>query len=125
MEEASIREAQVWRTADQTCGPAALDLRGLAVDTAWFEAAADLYTNYQYRDFALTKSRRKPSPVNSSAMTSRASYPSTRGLSSLRTYGGSLPRVNRKRSYMYINKYEAVDGDEHYPRQQALNEKER
>jgi len=98
------------------------DLRDVAFDSAWFEAAPDRDAYYMYRDLALT-------PTDAEAITRhQLRYditiipPFTMGLEFVKTYGHYHPRVNPKLRYTYPEIYEVLDGDAHYLLQRAHNE---
>ena len=97
------------------------DLRDVAFDTAWFEAAPDCDAYYMYRDLAFT-------PADADAITRhQLRYdvtiipPLQMGLEFVKTYGHYHPRVNPKLRYTYPEVYEVLDGDAHYLLQRAHN----
>ncbi len=99
-----------------------LDLREVAFDTAWFEAAADRDAYYMYRDLALTAADKEAITRHQLRYDITIIPPFNMGLEFVKTYGHYHPRVNPKLRYTYPEIYEVLDGDAHYLLQRAQNE---
>jgi glucose-6-phosphate isomerase len=98
------------------------DLRDVAFDSAWFEAAADRDAYYMYRDLALTSADKETITRHQLRYDITIIPPFTMGLEFVKTYGHYHPRVNPKLRYTYPELYEVLDGDAHYLLQRAQND---
>jgi glucose-6-phosphate isomerase len=98
------------------------DLRDVAFDTAWFEAAADRDAYYMYRDLSLTPADAATIRRHQLRYDITIIPPFNMGLESIKTYGHYHTRVNPKLRYTYPELYEVLEGDAHYLLQRAQSE---
>lgn len=98
------------------------DLRDVAFDTAWFEAAPDRDAYYMYRDLALSLTDAEAITRHQLRYDITIIPPFNMGLECVKTYGHYHPRVNPKLRYAYPEIYEVLDGDAHYLLQRAQND---
>ena len=98
------------------------DLRDVAFDTAWFEAAGDRDAYYMYRDLALTLADAETIMQHQLRYDITIIPPFNMGLEFVKTYGHYHPRTNVKLRYTYPEIYEVLEGDAHYLLQRARNE---
>ena len=98
------------------------DLRDVAFDTAWFEAAPDRDAYYMYRDLARTFSDADIITRHKLRYDITIIPPFNMGLESIKTYGHYHPRVNPELSYTYPELYEVLEGEAHYLLQRTQNE---
>jgi glucose-6-phosphate isomerase, archaeal len=98
------------------------DLRDVAFDTAWFEAASDRDAYYMYRDLSLTPADAETIIRHQLRYDVTIIPPFNMGLEFVKTYGHYHPRVNLKLRYTYPEIYEVLEGDAHYLLQRAQNE---
>jgi glucose-6-phosphate isomerase len=98
------------------------DIRNVAYDTAWFEAAPDRDAYYMYRDLSLTPTDREAIARHQLRYDITIIPPFNMGLEFVKTYGHYHPRVNAKLRYTYPEIYELLEGDAHYMLQRAQNE---
>ena len=98
------------------------DLRDVAFDTAWFEAAADRDAYYMYRDLSLTPADAATIRRHQLRYDITIIPPFNMGLASIKTYGHYHTRVNPKLRYTYPELYEVLEGDAHYLLQRAQSE---
>ena len=98
------------------------DLRDVAFDTAWFEAAPDRDAYYITRDLALSLTDAEAITRHQLRYDITIIPPFNMGLECVKTYGHYHPRVNPKLRYAYPEIYEVLDGDAHYLLQRAQND---